>query len=279
MRYLSFLFALIFFACNTAKSKNETKIQNILFIGNSLTYFHEMPSIVQDMLNETHPGINVEQSAFPGMSLDSHLDNIITSRTENGISTRKKGKGELTKTEKKLLEKSWDIIILQSGTVSFLIPEARQYNIEPAIFKIKELIKNPKCRVLLFSTWPSKVDYPKQYCYSESMINKDTLSLDCCCSVNINNIEQHTALINKAYHETAKALNLEKSNNTDKVYEVLNEYKDLELYEDNIHPNEIGSFLNACVFYQMITGKDALDLKYSGNISEENAKLLKQITK
>ncbi len=65
-----------------------------------------MPQSVQKMLNETDPNIKIEQSTFPGMSLSAHLDNIIESRTENGISTRKKVEGEITDTEKKIAKKN-----------------------------------------------------------------------------------------------------------------------------------------------------------------------------
>ena len=277
MKKLFLIFLLICFSCKSTKNKTS-EIKNVLFIGNSLTYFHDMPSMVQEMLNETHYGINVEQSTFPGMSLDSHLDEIITSSSENSISTRKKEVGEQTKTEKKILEKNWDVIILQGGTVSFLIPEARKYNNEVAIEKIKSIVTNSNCRFLLFSTWPSKKSYPKQYCYSENMINYP-VSNGKHCSENFTELKTEVEFINKAYQAVANSQNLEKSNNTDRVYEILKKHKELNLYEDNIHPNALGSFLNACVFYQMISGEKAFNLKYEGNISSENAKLLKSIVK
>ena len=90
---LLILITLLTISCKSPQNETAEKI-NVLFIGNSLTYFHDMPQTVQKMLNETDPNIKVEQSTFPGQSLPGHLSDIITSRTESGITTRKKEKGE-----------------------------------------------------------------------------------------------------------------------------------------------------------------------------------------
>jgi len=56
-------------------------------------------------------------------------------------------------------------------------------------------------------------------------------------------------------------------------------YPDLELLEDEIHPNKTGSFFNACIFYSLLTNKDASQLKYSGKINPETANRLKKMSK
>ncbi|WP_452231322.1 DUF4886 domain-containing protein [Lacinutrix sp. MEBiC02595] len=272
---LLIILAFVTIGCKPPKRQSVQQL-NVLFIGNSLTYFHEMPQTLQKMLNETHSRIKVEQSTFPGMSLSAHLDNIIESRTENGISTRKKLDGEITETEKKIAEKKWDVVILQEGTVRLLIPEVREYNVETAISAIKKLIPNPNCKFILFKTWPSKKEYPKEYCYSARSINQ-SMEKDKYCSPIIENLEQEMKLINKSYNLVAKNNKISKSENGNKYYEVLTNYPEIELYEDNSHPNKYGSFLNACIFYQMLTGIKATELKYNGEIEINTAELLKQV--
>jgi hypothetical protein len=102
------LLIILAFAITNCKSRKaqSTEELNVLFIGNSLTYFYDMPQTLQMMLNETNPNIKIDQSTNPGQSLSGHLSDIITSRTENGISTRKKEEGEQTETEKKLAKKN-----------------------------------------------------------------------------------------------------------------------------------------------------------------------------
>ena len=272
------LLILIILSTISGKSQNTETAEeiNVLFIGNSLTYFYEMPQTVQNMLNETNPNIKIEQSTFPGQSLSGHLSDIITSKSENGISTRKKEEGEKTETEIKIAEKKWDIVILQTGTVSVLIPENREFKTNKAVSEIKKLISNPNCKFILFNTWPSKTDYPEQYCYPSRMIDK-SIEKDRCCSPTLENLEQETQLINESYDLVAQKNNLLKSDNGTKFFEVLTKHPEIELYEDESHPNKYGAFLNACVFYQMLTNKKASDLIYNGEIEPKTAEILKKI--
>ncbi|MBO0329839.1 DUF4886 domain-containing protein [[Muricauda] lutisoli] len=272
---LLLVFLVISVSCKSQETRETEKI-NVLFIGNSLTYYHDMPETLQKMLNETASNFNIEQSTFPGMSLDWHLNNIIESRTEDQINTRRKTAGEKTETEIKLSEKDWDVVILQEGTVRLLIPEAKAYKVETAIEEIKNRISNPNCEFILFKTWPSKKEYPKQYCYSKWAIDH-TLENDEYCSPEIANLEQEMALINESYDLLAEKYELTASDNGNKFYEILTEYPELSVYGDNIHPNTNGAFLNACIFYQMLTGKKASGLKFNGEIEPKTAGLLKKI--
>lgn len=274
-KILLILITLTTISCKS-QQKDSAKEINVLFIGNSLTYFYDMPQMVQKMLNETNLNIRIEQSTFPGQSLDGHLSDIITSRTENGINTRKKEEGEKTETEIKIAEKKWDVVILQTGTISVLIPENRELITNKAISEIKKLVSNPNCKFILFNTWPSKNEYPKQYCYPSRMIDKSILK-ERCCSPTLENLEQETNLINESYDSVARKNNLLKSDNGNKFYEVLTNYPEIELYEDDSHPNKYGAFLNACIFYQMLTNKKASELKFTGEIEPKIAELLKQI--
>lgn len=273
---LLILLTLAAISCKSQHTETSGEI-NVLFIGNSLTYFHDMPQTVQKMLNETNLNINIEQSTFPGQSLNGHLSDIITARTENGITTRKKEVGEKTETEIKITEKKWDFVILQTGTISVLIPENRELKINKAISEIKQLVSNPNCKFILFYTWPSKNNYPEQYCYPSRIIDK-SIEKEKCCSPVLESLEQEVKLINAAYDSVAQKNDLIKSDNGNKYYEVLTKYPTIELYEDDSHPNKYGAFLNACIFYQLLTNKKAVDIFYTGEIEPEIAKLLKQIT-
>jgi hypothetical protein len=277
MKYILLIFLiLVSVSCKSQDIKATEKV-NVLFIGNSLTYYHDMPETLQKMVNETNSNFTIEHSTFPGMPLHGHLNDIIESRTENGINTRQKQEEEKTLTEIKLSERDWDIVILQEGTVRLLIPEAKEYKVETAIARIKNRISNQDCKFILFKTWPSKEKYPKQYCYSKWSINH-SLENDKYCSPQIENLEQEIELINESYDSVAEKYGLITSENGNKVYEILTEYPEINVYEDDIHPNKYGAFINACVFYQMITNKKASELKYIGEIEPKTAELLKNIS-
>ena len=131
-------------------------------------------------------------------------------------------------------------------------------------------------KFILFMTWPSKKEYLKEYCYSARSINK-SLEKDKYCSPIMENLEQEIKLIQESYELVAKNNQLVKSENGNKFFEVLTTHPEIELYEDNSHPNKYGSFLNACVFYQMLTNNKATELKYNGEIEPNTAELLKQV--
>ena len=112
----------------------------------------------------------------------------------------------------------------------------------------------------LFSTWRSLKTYPKKY-----------------RSQNIEKIEDEIELINKAYKMLAEDCDLIKSDNGTKLHEIELKYPEINLYEDTSHPNKYGAFLNACVFFELITGEKPSYLKYSGIIEPEIAQKLKDI--
>lgn len=259
-----------------AQETHEVNEKHVLFIGNSLTYFHNMPQTLQKMLDETHPEIRIDQITFPGMSLNAHLSEIITSSTENEINTRKKNDNEQTETEKKLVEKKWDIIVLQTGTVGVLIPENRELKINKAISDIKKRVTSRGCQFILFNTWPSKDSYPKKYCYPGSMIDK-TLQNHEYCSPVMENLRQEVTAINNSYKILSKENNLIQSDNGTKFFDIITKHPEIELYDDETHPSQYGSFLNACIFYKMLTGRRASALNYNGNIEPEKSKLLKSV--
>jgi hypothetical protein len=270
-------FLLLAIMLGTISGKSQQKEQiNVLFIGNSFTYCHDMPQTVQKMLNEKYSHIKIEQITFPGMSLSGHLTNIITSRTENGIYTRGKEEGEQTETEKKIAEKNWDIVILQTGTIAVLIPENRDLKVNKAISTLKKLVSNTECKFMLFYTWPSKTIYPEQYCYPSDAID-NAIEKEKCCSPIIENLEQEFQLITTSYDLVAKENDLIKAEIGAKYYEIRVNYPKIELYEDDSHPNENGAYLNACLFYQILTGEKASGLSFNGAIEPNTATLLKKI--
>jgi len=264
--FVLIVLAIAITSCKSLKTELSEEL-NVLFIGNSLTYYHEMPQTLQMMLNETNPNIKIDQSTYPGYSLSQHLSRKTESATEHRVTTL---------TEKKIVEKDWDIIILQTGTVSILIPKNRELKVNIAISRIKELTTNKDCKFILFNTWPSKKEYPKKYCYSGYSIDKSIKDIDYCSNI-MENLEQEITTINESYNLVSKSNNIIKSDNGSKFYEIRTSHPEIELYEDYIHPNKYGAFLNACVFYQMLTENKASELKYNGEIEPKTAELLKQV--
>jgi len=206
------LILILIFCFSFYKSQNliNDKEINVLFIGNSLTYFHDMPKMLQVMLSENDQNFKIYQSAFPGMSLSSHLEDIIVSRTENMINVREKTGSETTETEKMIAERNWDIIIMQTGQVSVLIPEYRDQDIDHSIKTIKKLVSNPDCKFILFTTWAGKENYPQKYCYPSKIIFGPPT-----CSPVIKDLVQHQKLISEGHSLLASKNDLIQSKNSE----------------------------------------------------------------
>jgi hypothetical protein len=279
-----FLSLLLLVGCKSNPNQNPEKIK-VLFIGNSLTYYHDMPKTLQAMLDEKSANYSIEQSTFPGMSLSAHLQNIITESKVDAKNTRPKNENEVTETERKIAEKNWDIIILQERTNSLYFPEVVKEVIEPNIKIIKNLAKNKNCQFIMFNTWPSKGSYPREiecrpkYSFNRKKyyINEEISNDEKFCSVEILNLEQNIEILNKSYDPIKSENNLKISNHPNLHYQVRIKHPEIELYDDEYHPSQTGSFLNALEFYTILTNNKPSKLKYNGKLDEKTAEKLKRI--
>ncbi len=278
MNFLLLLLTILTSLNSESKSEKASPEINVLFIGNSLTYYNDMPEMLQNMMNETNPNIIIDHITFPGMSLDAHFNTIIESQSGDNLKTRSKKPDEITLTEKKIKEKNWDVIILQTGGVSVLIPESVDYKINPAIEKIKNLV-SADTRLILFNTWPTILDFPKKFCYRGIQIDPSLERMEEFCSPTIEDDNDYLIQLNSSYDSIAKNLGLEKTNHGNVFYRVFKTYPELEILEDDMHPSNLGAFLSACVFYEMITEKDATMLEYSADLDIKKAEVLKRMVK
>ncbi len=248
---------------------------HVLFVGNSLTYYHDMPGMLQAMLSEKGHPVRIHQSTVPGMSLRGHFTQMITALTDSTAFTRGKMAGELTGTENKLLERNWNVVILQTGTVEALIPESRNLSVSPAIARTKSYLGGP-ARIILFNTWASDTTYPLQFCQPGAIIHPSLRSRPY-CSETLDNLARHTGAINSGYAKLAADNGVEKSNHGDLFLEMRNLHAEVGLFDDAFHPSPAGSFLNACEFYFLLTGEKAADLDFNGPVPSPKAALLKQV--
>lgn len=281
---LLFILLILLVSCKSKPIIVEKKI-NVLFVGNSLTYYHDMPKTLQALLDENHLNYNIEQSTFPGMTLKSHLESIITKNSNDTIFAREKMSNEVTETEKKLQEKNWDIIILQEMTQNQYFPEIIKEAIESNIIKIKQLVKNKNCNYIMFNTWPSKGDYPREkICipkyyidYKKYYVNEEISNKEKFCSEKILSLEQNIKILNESFDSIKQQNSLTISNHPNLHYQVRTKFPEIELYDDEYHPSEAGSFLNALEFYRILTNKKVSKIKYNGKLDLKTVKKLKSV--
>ncbi len=106
----------------------------VLFIGNSLTYFNNMPDIVAaiSLGADDDPPVRVAMVAFPNFSLEDHWN--------RGDALDAINEGE------------WDVVVLQQGPST--LPASRAHLVEWA-GRFAERIREVGARPALLSVWPT----------------------------------------------------------------------------------------------------------------------------
>lgn len=84
-------------------------------------------------------------------------------------------------------------------------------------------------------------------------------------------------LLQEGHTKVAKVNSIKKTNHSQKHELVLRNHQEIKLYADEIHPSPCGAFLNACVFYKFITGKNTVSLKFNAKLTTQDASVLKEI--
>jgi hypothetical protein len=137
---LSWYLMLILIAINFNSIGQEIKtppktnpIKKVLFVGNSFTYFWNMPQLVHEMLKKNSFPLEVSQSTVGGSNLQEHWE-----------------KQKNTVTRELLQKNKWDFVILSDHSLSAInTPE----EFEKYIKKFNELLKSEGAQPSLYMTW------------------------------------------------------------------------------------------------------------------------------
>lgn len=206
----------LFLCCLTisiAQSEGETNSDSkrVLFVGNSYTYFWNLPHVVQGFAETTNHQIKTYQSTIGGSNLGQHW------RGDRALESR-----DLIKNG------DFDIVVIQDHSMrSIDAPDSLQYFGQ----LFGELIKTSGAEPYVYMTWSRRWDP-----FMIETIQKEYIRL-------AENINARIVPVGLAWK---KALELR---------------PDLPLYDDDgSHQSSLGTYLNACVFYGMITGESPVGL-------------------
>lgn len=111
----------------------EGQSDKILFVGNSFTYFWNMPQMVEAMAKDQNVKLETFQSTVGGSTLEQHW------KEENNTETR-----QLLKNE------NWDYVVLHDYSSSTIDAPER---FKTYATKLIELIKEKGAKPLLYMTW------------------------------------------------------------------------------------------------------------------------------
>jgi hypothetical protein len=185
--------------------------KKVLFVGNSYTYFWNLPLTVQVMSEKDSIILETRQSTGGGMSLRQHWNHENNLKTKDIIENNK-----------------FDIIIIQDHSMQAINkPDSLLYYGR----LWGELIRKSGSKVYLYTTWARQNDPQKQQMITDEY-NK--LAKD---------IDAVVVPVGQAWEKVRKLR------------------PDIQLFDkDGSHPSPSGTYLSACVFYAVLSGKSPLGL-------------------
>ena len=223
----------------------QHKKLKVLFLGNSYTYVNNLPQLIKDIALANGDTLLFDSNCPGGYTFNNHFNNATS------IS--------------KINSQAWDNVILQAQSQEPSFPPAQvEVQTLPYAIKLDSVIQhNNDCtETVFFETWGRKYgdasncsSYPP-ICTYIGMQDRLRASYKLFADTT-------RAIMSPAGEAWRKSISLNPT---------------LELYSsDQSHPSLEGSYLTACVFYEVLFHKSVLTNTYTAGVSATNIPFLQQV--
>ncbi|MBE6643106.1 MAG: SGNH/GDSL hydrolase family protein [Ruminococcaceae bacterium] len=214
---------------------------SVLFIGNSYTYYNDMPTEIFKRIAESGR-VTVDVTAI---TKGSHtLSRFADPYDSYGASVERELTGD----------KKYDYVILQEQSCRPITENAGDFY--SAVRNLAERIRYTGAEPILYATWGREKDSPtlEQYGWTN---------------------ESMTWKLAAAYRAIGGELDIPVAYVGLAFYDVYSNRNDIELYAaDRTHPSYSGSYLAAVSLFSKIFGVDPTDIKFTGGLSAEDSEVL-----
>ncbi len=212
---------------------------NILFIGNSYTYYNDLPTLFENLANENGKNVETDSVTFGGARLHQFVeDNEYAEQLDNLLANNE-----------------YDTCILQEQSILPIVNYGMFFGgIEKVNMKVTAHVK----KIVFYETWGRKTG-------SETLEEYSWTN------------ESMTKLLAEAYGNAAKEIGADVAHVGQHFHKVYKAHPEIELYnEDKTHPSYKGSCLAALTLYKKIFGvlPNAME---SLDISEEEKRIFGEI--
>ncbi|MGC6428678.1 MAG: T9SS type A sorting domain-containing protein [Flavobacteriales bacterium] len=220
---------IIFFFLLQLSLKSQT--YDVLFLGNSYTFYNNMPSLVSSIANSFEDTLNFSSNTPGGWQLANHAE-------QNSSSLQA------------INQQSWDYVVIQAQSQEPSFPpfQVEEQTYPAAESLVQSILENDSCtEPMFFMTWGRKngdavngVGYPTISTYQgmQSRLRNSYLEMGY-------DNNSSVAPVGMAWKRS------------------IDENPDFELYTaDESHPNLAGSYLAACVFYSSMFKKSCVGSSY-----------------
>jgi len=216
---------------------------NVLFVGNSYTYFNDLPTLFANLSAYGGKRVYADMYAPGGYTLQEHkTDSLCLSKIKLGY---------------------WNYVILQEQSQTPVIDTPRFMSMYPSAIWLDSLIRSYNGNTAFYMTWGRK--YGGQQC------------LGAYCSplfVNFFHMQDSMKVSYKMISDSLNAI-LCPVGEAWRRAKVLDSSVDL-WQSDYSHPTLEGSYLAACVFYAAIFHSSPVGISYTGGLSPSDALFCQQ---
>ncbi len=241
----NFILLLLLAWATTAMAQNETK--NVLFVGNSYTYYNDLPGMVEQVAASAGKSITTTMIAPGAQSFSGHY------WENDGLAYIMRG--------------GWDVVILQEQSG---IPAMPDYNMELYCYMYARYLVdttydfNPCAEPMFFMTWGYRdgdgflaLDNPVAGTYEgmDSIIAARYMIMKEMCDASVSPVGRvwrylYAANPNMGLHGG-----------------------------DGSHPSYAGSYAAACSFYTMLFEDSPLNIAYNGSLPAATAQTIREAAK
>jgi hypothetical protein len=241
-----FIFFLIFFQF-PAVLPAQGLARKVLFLGNSYTYVNNLPFLAASLAH------------FSGDSL--YFDSYTPGGYTLGWQPTAHGYDPVSLA--KISSDTWDFVVLQEQSQIPAIPVLRDSCMYPSSLILHDSVKsaNPCSRVLFFLTWGRR--FGGMQCFTPNY-----------CSTAFSGYNQMQDSLSRAVKGIADSLGDWISPVGEAWRYVIGTYGMVLHDADDSHPNLKGSYLAACVFYDMMFGKPSAGNSFTAGLAADTALLL-----
>lgn len=205
--------------------------QRVLFVGNSYTYVNDLPGTFAALACSGGDRIETGMAAQGGWTLALHQTSDDTAKA--------------------LKNGHWDDIVLQEQSEIPALAGVRGTEMVPPARQLVGRVRALGAKPVFFLTWAHRDGMPdsgyKDYASMQFAISTGYLTL-------AKELDVTVAPVGEAWHAAQ------------------GKSPPLDLWlDDGSHPNPKGTYLAACVFYAVITGRSPVGLSYTGGLSAGEA--------
>lgn len=218
-------------------SSAADKPMQVLFVGNSYVYGHDLPLLFAALSAAGNHPVKTAMVASGGWHLSQHVDSA--------------------KTLKHIQAQSWDVVVLQEHSVTPTHTSSRQKETIPAATQLAEAIRAQGANPLLFMTWGRQHGLPEENFADFTAMQR---ALETGYQEVGEAIQAPVAPVGLAWERALAA------DPDIQLWEA-----------DGSHPSLVGSYLAACVFYAVIHQESPVGLSYTASLPAAQASWLQHI--